>query len=130
MIQWRVESKEGVGDGEGGNGDGETGREGQWGGREGWETVRGRSSGKGREWGGGDVEVRLGGGNVEGEIGRGQQEGVDGERGQRGGGEEGARRKGISQMDMMKCLGGMRLQFFLTLFTLATPGTPASIYNI
>ena len=27
-----------------------------------------------------------------------------------------------------ECLGGMRLQFFLTLFTRATPGTPASIY--
>ena len=32
-------------------------------------------------------------------------------------------------MDMMKCLGGMRLQFFLTLFTRATPGTPASNSN-
>ena len=46
------------------------------------------------------------------------------QRGQRGGGEEGARGEGISQMDMMKCLGGhmeclcgMRLQSFLTLFT-------------
>ena len=27
----------------------------------------------------------------------------------------------------MECLGGIRLQFFLTLFTRATPGTPASI---
>ena len=27
----------------------------------------------------------------------------------------------------MKCLGGMRLQFFLTLFTRAMPGTPASL---
>ena len=26
----------------------------------------------------------------------------------------------------MSCLGGMRLQSFLTLFTHATPGTPAS----
>ena len=74
-------------------------------------------------------------------------------------GEEGARGEGISQMDMMECigghgyrvelqadrmpglteamvftdnykhtecLGGMRLQFFLTLFTCAPPGTPAS----
>ena len=30
-------------------------------------------------------------------------------------------------MDMMKCLGGRRLQFFLTLFARATPGTPASL---
>ena len=28
----------------------------------------------------------------------------------------------------MECLGGMRLQFFFTLFTRATPGTPASLY--
>ena len=28
----------------------------------------------------------------------------------------------------MECLGGTRLQIFLTLFTRATPGTPASIY--
>ena len=27
----------------------------------------------------------------------------------------------------MECLGGVRLQSFLTLFTRATPGTPASI---
>ena len=27
-----------------------------------------------------------------------------------------------------ECLCGMRLQFFLTLFTCATPGTPASLY--
>ena len=45
-----------------------------------------------------------------------------------GGGQEGARGEGISQMDMMKYLGVMRLQFFLTLFTRATPGTPASTY--
>ena len=69
---------------------------------------------------------------------RGQWEGGDGdgatgrgrwERGQRGGGEEGARGEGISQMDKMKRMGGMRLQNFLTLFTRATPGTPASRYN-
>ena len=47
-------------------------------------------------------------------------------KGTKGRGEEGARGEGISQMDMMKCLGGMRLQFLLTLFTRATPGTPAS----
>ena len=92
---------------------------------------RGRSSGKGQEWGGEMGRDRLGGGNGEGgnekgEMGREQQEGGTG-KGQRKGGEEGARGKGISQMDMMKCLGGMRLQSFLTLFTRATPGTPASI---
>ena len=59
-------------------------------------------------------------------------EGVMGRR-RRGRGEEGARGGGISQMDLIKCLGGhmecldgMRLQSFLTLFTRATPGTPAS----
>ena len=44
---------------------------------------------------------------------------------------------GISQMDSykclgghMECLGGTRLRSFLTLFTRATPGTPASLlYN-
>ena len=58
---------------------------------------------------------RWGGGNRKGETGKGTK----------GRGEEGARGEGLSQMDMMKCLGGMRLQFFLTLFTRATPGTPA-----
>ena len=28
----------------------------------------------------------------------------------------------------MECLGGTRLQIFLTLFTRATPGTPASTF--
>ena len=74
----------------------------------------------------------------------GQRDGGDGNgvtgsrrwgRGQRRGGEGGARGGEISQMDYdgmpgwgghMECLGGMRLQFFLTLFTRATPGTPAS----
>ena len=57
---------------------------------------------------------RLGGANRKGEMGNGQ----------RGGGEEGARGEGISQMDIIKCLGGRRLQSFLTLFTRATPVTP------
>ena len=61
-------------------------------------------------------------------MGRGQQERGGGRgRGQRGGGEEGARGEGNSLMDMMKCKGGMRLHSFLTLFTRATPGTPASM---
>ena len=72
---------------------------------------------------------RWGGGNRKGETVKGQM----------GGGEEGARGEEISQMDMMKCLGGhmeclggMRLQSFLALFTRATPGTPASsiIYSL
>ena len=78
--------------------------------------------------------VRLGGcngeeegGNGNWEMGRGQQEGEMG-KGTNGRGEEGARGEGITQMDMMKCLGGMRLQFFLTLITHATPGTPASLF--
>ena len=80
-----------------------------------WLGVEGGHEGGG--WGAGDGE----GGNREGETERGQ-----------GRGEEGARGGEISQMDMVKCLdghmeclGGMRLQSFLTLFTRATPGTPA-----
>ena len=53
-------------------------------------------------------------------------------RGQKGG-EEGQEEGGFHRKDVMKCLGGhmeclggMRLQSFLTLFTRATPGTPAS----
>ena len=101
------------GGGEGGNGEA--------------ETVEG--GGKGR---GGDLEV--GGGEAEMAMGTGRRGG-----GQQGGGDwEGATGRGrwgrgISQMDIMKylgghmeCLGGMRLQSFLTLFTRATPGTPAS----
>ena len=84
-------------------------------------------SGEGETW-----RVRLGGGNGEGEGGngeggRGQQEGGDDEGGKGEGEKKGARGESISHMDMMKCLAGMRLQSFLTLFTRATPGTPASI---
>ena len=85
--------------------------------------------------------AKLGGGNREGawgngkgEMGTGQQEGETG-KGAKGSGEEGASGVGFSQMDMMKCLGGhveclggMKLQSFPTLFTRATPGTPASLY--
>ena len=46
-----------------------------------------------------------------------QWEGGDGEGatggGQRGGREEGARGEGISQMEMMKCLGGMKFSDFV-----------------
>ena len=90
------------------NKDGETGRV---------EVLARVGSGEGEKW-----RVRLGcngeeeGGNWKGETGKGTK----------GRGEEGARGERISQMDMMKCLGGMRLQFLLTLFTRATPGTPAS----
>ena len=89
------------------------------------------------EWETGRVKLGEGNregawGNGKGEMGRGQQEGGDGEGG-KGRGEEGASGVGFSQMDMMKCLGGhverlggMRLQSFLTLFTCAMPGTPAS----
>ena len=52
MIQGSVDRKEGGG--EGGEGEtlsGATGRE-----RQGWGNREGRSSGKGLEWGGGDVE--------------------------------------------------------------------------
>ena len=57
-------------------------------------------------------------------MGRGQQEGGNGEVG-KWEGEKKGRGEGISQMDM-KSLRGMRLQGFLTMFTRATPGTPAS----
>ena len=103
MIQGRVDRVGwGGGDGEGHNGEGEIGM---------------------GKWGGVEVLARAG-------CGEGRQEGLDCEeamgrgRGQWEGGEEGARGEGISQMDMMKCLGGMRLQSFLTLFTRAVPGTP------
>ena len=52
------------------------------------------------------VKRRQGGGRGgNGEVGveRGDWEG------QRGGGEEGAKGEGISQMDVMECLGGYRL---------------------
>ena len=117
----------------GGDGEGEQrGRERQgWGFHgDGYEVLAMPGSGHRLTW-----RVRLGGGNAEGEGGR--WEGGDGPgatgrggwgSGQRGGGEKGARGEGISQMDMMKSLDGMRLQSFLTLFTRATPGTPASLY--
>ena len=112
-------------------GDGEGGW--QWGGGI-WKGEMGRGAigtGRGWQWGGGQREEEMekgGNGEGEGEMERGQQERGGRGRGQREGGEEGARGEGISQMDMMKCLGGMRLQSFLTLFTRATPGTPASLY--
>ena len=107
-------------------------------------------------------EGEMGRGTMgEGEMGRGQRGRGDrgGGGGQRRGGKEGARGGWISQMDMMKylggpgyrvelqvdrmpgaieamvftdshkhmeCLGGMRSQSFVTLFTCATPGNPAS----
>ena len=94
MIQGRVDRRDRGGkEGELGNGKGETWM-GKWG-------SRGRRACKGWEWGERDE------GDWEGAIGRGQREGgqQEGEMGtgQRGGGEEGARRGGISQMDIMKC---------------------------
>ena len=69
------------------------------------------------------------GGNEKGEMGRGQRRGRRGSW-QRGRAEEGGRGGGISHMKClgghMEYLGGTRLQIFLTLFTRATPGTPAS----
>ena len=82
---------------------------------------------------GGDGEGRWRWGKWEGEMGRGQRRGRRGSW-QRGGAEEGARGGGISHMKCfgghMECLGGTRLQIFLTLFTRATPGTPASHLDI
>ena len=57
---------------------------------------------------------RWGGGNMKGEMGKWAK----------GWGRKRARGEGI----MMKSLDAMRLQSFLTLFTRATPGTPASYY--
>ena len=94
--------------------------------------------GRGNEGEGGDGKREMGRGDGDGGNGKGEMGGAKGRgrRGswQRGGGEQGARGGGISQMDMkclgghMECLGGTRLQSFLTLFTRATPGTPASLY--
>ena len=123
----------GGGDGEGAMGgrdrDGETG---------GVDVLAGARSGEGEK---GRVrqlgENREGeGGNGKGETRRGQQEGGDG----KGGKGEGRRRDkrrgdftdGYDEMPgwNMECLGGMRSQSFLTLFTHVTPGTPASyIHN-
>ena len=99
------------------------GKGGQWGGRDrDGETGKGRSSGKGREWEDRETfRVRLRGGNGEGATGKGGGRG----RGQRGGGEEGVRGEGISQMDMMKCKGGMRLHSFLTFVYPCNAGYPS-----
>ena len=87
-----------------------------------------------RRWGGATGRGRRGGGDGEGETakGRGRQGGDDGEGGN-GEGEMGmgatgsgaTGRQGKEGGKHIECLGGMRLQFFLTLFTRATPGTPA-----
>ena len=91
-----------------------------------WRQGRGRlgggkggGDGEGGQQGGGDGE----GGNREGEIGRGMTG-----RGQWGGemGRVATGREGKEGGKHIECLGLMRLQFFLTLFTRATPGTPAS----
>ena len=101
---------------------------GQWGGRDGGGGTMGRGE-RGKRWGSGGRGWGGGDGNGERETGRwatgrGNWEGATG---------RGIWGRGISQMDIMKylgrhmeCLGGMRLQSFLTLFTRATPGTPAS----
>ena len=115
--KWGVEQRGGA------DGEGETGM-----GKRGGEEVLARvGSGEGETW-----RVRLGGGNGgrgRGAMGRGRWGGGNrrGRRGsgQRGRGEKGAQ-EGISQRDKMKRLDGMRLQSFLTLFTIATPGTPAN----
>ena len=74
---------------------------GQWGGGEGLARAR---SGEGEA---GRVDE---GGGMKGEMttGRGRWRGGNVE-GKKGGGEEGARGWGISQMDMIECLGGHRL---------------------
>ena len=91
-VDGNREGETGRGSLEGGNGEGEMGR---------------GSTGTGREWQwGGEMERGvMGGGRWEG--GNGEEE-----RGKRwgwGGGEEGARGGEITQMDMMRRLGGHRL---------------------
>ena len=90
--------------------------------RDGKRVAMGRGTTWRRRWRGG--QWQGGGGQWE----RGDGEGARG-RGRRGGGKGEGEKKVQEERDftdMMKCLGGMRLQSFLTLFTRATPGTPAS----
>ena len=65
-------------------------------------------------------------------MGRGQQEGGDGEAGKEEGQKKYSRGGGNSHMKClgghMECLSGTRLRSFFTLFTHATPGTPANIF--
>ena len=98
-------------------------------------------------WGGGDRrgttgKGRLGEGNGEREKGNGEggnREGKTGKgrwRGGQQGGRDGEGSNGVVEIGReakdggkhIECLGGMRLQFFLTLLTRATPGTSASLY--
>ena len=103
-----------------------------------WEA--GRLDMKERVWRGTMGRGRLEGGNGEGETRRratgrwGNEEGEMGRRvmgigavgrGRWGGGQQGGR--GKRWCEHMECLGGMKLQFFLTLLTRATPGTKTSI---
>ena len=81
-------------------------------------------TGKG-QWGGGDWEGEMGRRMTgRGATGRGDGEGAMG-RGRWGGGTG---REGKDGGKHIECLDGMRLHFFLILFTHATPGTPASLY--
>ena len=102
---------------------------GRWGGGQRGGLDGERGNGKGEMERGATGRGRWG--KWEGEMGRGQRRGRRGSW-QRGGAEEGARGGGISHMkcfgEHMECLGGTRLQIFLTLFTRATPGTPASYH--
>ena len=103
--RWGVGDREGD-DGEGGNGVGQMER-----GATGW--VR---------WGGG----QWGGGNRKGETGK-----LANGRGRRRGTRRGGFHRWIEMLGWaghMECLGGTRLRSFFTLFTRATPGTPASLY--
>ena len=109
---------------------------GRWGGGQRGGLDGDRGNGEGEMERGATGRGRWGGEMEMGEMGRGRWGGGNGRgrRGswQRGGAEEGARGGGISHMKClgghMECLGGTRLQIFLTLFTRATPGTPASLY--
>ena len=70
------------------------------------ETAMGRGTMGRGQWGGGNGEEETGGGKRWEWGGRGREGDWEG---QRGGGEEGAKGEGISQMDVMECLGGYRL---------------------
>ena len=89
---------------------------------------------EGGGWGVGDREGEIG----RGQMGGGGRLGVGNGRERQGGGDgEGKRegemgrgatgREGKEGGKYIECLSGMRFHFFLTLFTRATPGTPASI---
>ena len=93
-----------------------------------WRVDMKKGGGEGETGRGTMGKGRLGEGNGEREEGNGEGGNREGEMGMGGNwvGEMG--REGKDGGKHIECLGGMRLQFFLTLLTRATPGTSASLY--